>query len=646
MSISIQLKKEGRRIVVPKGMTGQGLASELKLHGPDQALALEINDELFDLSTEIRENDLVDLLSFDDEDGKEVFWHSSAHILAQAVLRLWPNAKPTIGPPIENGFYYDFADLPITEGDLEKIEKEMVKIVEENYETKREVLENKQAAQKAFQNNPYKLELIRELPEGELITAYRQGEYYDLCRGPHIPKLGKVKALKVLKTAGAYWRGDPTKEMLTRIYAITFPDRTLLKAYLHRLEEAKKRDHKVLGPKLDLFSLKEEAPGMPFFHPKGLIIWNELLRFWREAHERAGYLEIKTPIMMSQELWKLSGHWDNYRENMYTTAIEERAYAIKPMNCPGAVLVYKSTHHSYRDFPLRLAEIGHVHRYEAHGALSGLMRVRAFHQDDAHIFLSMDQVEAEITAILDLVKEIYAPFGLEFAFALSTKPSSGTIGSDEDWHTATEALRSALEKNGFPFEINAGDGAFYGPKIDIRILDALGRKWQCSTVQLDMALPERFGIEYDTREGGRKRPLIIHRVIYGSIERFLGILIEHFAGKFPLWLSPRQVRMIPVADRHIAYAEELALALKKEGFHVEIDAASESVGKKIRLAQIEQVNYMLTLGDRESENRTISLRTRDNVVHGEMAFTSFVEALRNERSKRALSSPFHQKEAT
>ncbi len=637
---TISVKYKDKRIELPEGSSAEDLAKKLNLTAPDQAIAASINGTTVDLFQKLKEGDEVILWNFSDKQGQEVYWHSSAHILAQAILRLWPDAKLTIGPPIENGFYYDFADLHISDEDFEKIEAEMEKIIASNYRTERELLSDKKEALQKFGSNKYKAELIEGFPEGQ-ITAYRQGEFIDLCRGPHIPSVGKVKAVKVLKTAGAYWRGDSNREMLTRIYAITFPDKKLLKAYLHQLEEAKKRDHKVLGPKLDLFSLKEEAPGMPFIHPKGMLMWNALLDYWRRCHVKAGYQFIQTPQLMSKELWKCSGHWQNYRENMYTSTIEEREFALKPMNCPGCMLYYKTQIHSYREFPLRIAEIGHVHRHEASGALSGLMRVRSFHQDDAHIFMETGQIEDEILRVLDLVKEIYTTFGLTYHLELSTRPEKDTIGTDEQWEHSTHSLQRALERSGHPFVIREGEGAFYGPKIDIHIRDALGRTWQCGTVQLDMILPERFDLEYVDNEGKRPRPVMIHRVIYGSIERFLGILIEHFAGKFPFWLSPRQVRLIPVADRHNPYAREIALKLQDRGFHCEVDESQESVGKKIRLAQLEQVNYMLTVGDQEVEHQTIALRTRDNVVHGEMALNAFIAKIDEERQTYALQSPFH-----
>jgi threonyl-tRNA synthetase len=628
-------------IELPEGSSGKDLAEKLNLRGPNQSLAVKINGTLRDLSSPLHDKDEAILIHFEDPEGQEVFWHTSAHVLAQAVLRLFPNAKPTIGPPIENGFYYDFADLLISDADFEKIEKEVEKIVSENYTTTRSVFKNKQEALERFQDNPYKCELISSFDEGE-ISGYTQGEFFDLCRGPHLPNLGKIKAFKVLKTSGAYWKGDSKREMLTRIYAITYPDRKALKEYLTLLEEAKKRDHKILGPKLDLFSLKEEGPGMPFIHPKGMIVWNRLIDFWRQMHVRAGYLEIKTPQLMSQDLWETSGHWFHYRENMYAFSIEERHFAIKPMNCPGCMLYYKSHTHSYRELPLRVAELGHVHRHEASGALSGLFRVRSFHQDDAHLFMKPSDIKQEILNVLALVEETYSAFGLPYRLELSTRPEK-SIGTDQDWEIATAGLKDALDAWGQPYRINEGDGAFYGPKIDIHIRDALGRSWQCGTVQLDMALPEKFELEYMDSDGHAKRPVMVHRALFGSVERFLGILIENFAGKFPLWLSPLQVRVITIADRHADYAHELALELKKAGFLCDVDDSNESVNKKIRNAQLMQINYMLTVGDKEMENRSINLRTRDNVVHGEVELETLMNTLKKEIAERSLTSYFSTK---
>lgn len=631
--------KDGSVCSLPEGSTAKDLAEKLNLKGPDQALAVKVNGKIYDLSHPLKEGDKIILLSFEDSQGKEVFWHTSAHVLAQAILRLWPEAKPTIGPPIENGFYYDFANLNISDADFEKIEKEMKAIVAENFFSKREVL-TKSDALNHFSNNKYKCELINSFDPTDELSGYRQGEFFDLCRGPHLPNLGKIKAVKVLKTSGAYWRGDPKNEMLTRIYGTSFPDRKLLVDYLHHLEEAKKRDHRLIGTNLDLFSLKEEAPGMPFIHPKGMIVWNALTTYLRQILNRKGYIEIKTPALLSRELWEKSGHWKNYRNNMFTSQIEEHDYAIKPMNCPGCMLYYRSHIHSYRELPLRIAEIGNVHRFEPSGALSGLFRVRSFHQDDAHIFMKPEDIETEILAILNLAHELYSTFGLTYHLELSTKPEKDTIGTDEEWELATKGLKGALDKSGYQYRINEGDGAFYGPKIDFHIRDAINRTWQCGTIQLDMALPERFELEYTAQDGSRKRPVMLHRAIFGSIERFFGILIEHFAGKFPLWLSPLQIRIITVADRHLEYAQELVQKFRNEEFHCEVDSSHESVSKKIRNAQLTQINYILTVGDNEFEHRTVNLRTRDNVVHGEVQVEEFIKTIKNEKFERKLESSF------
>ncbi len=616
------------------------VADKLHLNGPDQGLAVKINGTLRDLDTPITAGDELEFITFNDPLGKEIFWHTSAHVLAQAILRLYPDAIPTIGPPIENGFYYDFANLTLSDEEFEKIEKEAQKIIDENYATKRHVLKNKQDAKDRFKNNRFKVELIDGFDQGE-ISAYEQGEFFDLCRGPHLPKLGKIKAFKLLKTSGAYWKGDAKNEVLTRVYGISFPDRKMLKEYLHLLEEAKKRDHKILGPKLDLFSLREEAPGIPFIHPKGMVLWNRLVDFLRGLMMRNNYVEIKTPQLLSQELWEKSGHWSHYRENMYAFEVEERFFALKPMSCPGCMLYFKSQTHSYRDLPMRVCEFGHVHRHEFSGALSGLFRVRGFHQDDAHLFMRPADIKAEILAVLGLIEEIYSTFGLEYRLELSTRPKE-SIGTDEDWNVATSGLKDALEEWGKPFSINEGDGAFYGPKIDIHIRDALGRSWQCGTVQLDMALPEKFELEYMDKDGSLKRPVMLHRAIFGSIERFFGILIEHFVGKFPLWISPLPIRVITIADRHSEYAHEVEREIKNAGFICDIDETSESVNKKIRNAQLQQINYMLTVGDKEVENKTVALRTRDNVVHGEIALTAFLNSLKNEMETKSLTSNFKE----
>ncbi|MFY7842670.1 MAG: threonine--tRNA ligase [Rhabdochlamydiaceae bacterium] len=624
-------------INIPEGSTAKDLADHLNLREPQQALMVNINGIDKDLFTVLKDDDKVIFWQFDDKKGKEVFWHSSAHVLAQAIMRLWPDAKPTIGPPIEQGFYYDFANLDISDKEFDKIEEEIKKILNENFKPVKYTFQNKEEALKAFENNPYKCELINTF-EGE-ITQYSQGEFVDLCRGPHLPSIGKIKAFKLLKISGAYWKGDQENEMLTRIYGISFPDKKDLKSYLEILEEAKKRDHKILGPKLDLFSIKEEAPGMPFIHPKGMIIWNKLISFWRDMHQKSGYTEIKTPTLMSQQLWEKSGHWFHYKENMYAFGIEDRHFAIKPMNCPGCMLYYKSRPHSYKELPLRISELGHVHRHEASGALNGLFRVRSFHQDDAHLIMKPDQIKEEILQVLELVEKTYQTFNLPYRLELSTRPEK-SMGTDEDWKMATEGLQGALESWGQPYKINEGDGAFYGPKIDIHIKDALGRSWQCGTIQLDMSLPEKFDLKYMDCDGIEKRPVMIHRAIFGSIERFFGILIENFTGRFPLWLSPLQIRIITVADRHLDYALKVQKELFKEGFHVDIDHSSESVNKKIRNAQLLQINYMVTIGDKEIENQDLTLRTREGHIHDEVSLSVLVKQLKQELETFSLKSLF------
>jgi threonyl-tRNA synthetase len=636
----MKIKIQGKIVELPGHITAKEAAEKIHLTAPDQAVAVSINGQLKDLWTPLKDGDEIHFWNFDDPMGKEVFWHTSAHVLAQAVLRLWPDAKPTIGPPIEHGFYYDFGNLTISDQDFEKIEQEVEAILSENFRTERMEYRNKEEAKEAFAKNPYKCELIDSFNE-EPISAYRQGEFTDLCRGPHIAALGKIKAFKILKTSGAYWRGDSNREMLTRIYAISFPDRKRLKDYLLFLEEAKKRDHKVIGAALDLYSFKEEGPGMPFIHPRGLIIWNRLIDFLRGILSNSGYVEIKTPTMLSKELWECSGHWFHYRENMYTSQIEDREFAIKPMNCPGCMLYYKSATHSYRELPMRVAEFGHVHRFEASGALNGLFRVRAFHQDDAHLFMRPDQIRDEINQLLRQADLIYSTFGLPYRLELSTRPEkSKTIGSDEEWDNATRGLQGALDDSGHSYRINEGDGAFYGPKIDVHIRDAIGRHWQCGTIQLDMSLPQKFQLEYVDSDGLHKRPVMLHRALFGSIERFFGILVEHFAGKFPFWLSPYQVRILTVADRHIPYAQELAKKIRSKNIVCDVDDTSESVGKKVRTAQLLKTNYMLTVGDKEIENHTAALRTRDNVVHGEIDISDFLAKVETERDTKALMSPY------
>lgn len=639
MSIKLVQGGESKHMAYSVGMTTTDLATTLRI--PRAKISCcKVNGIAQDLAVPLHDGDAVELIFFDQPLGKEVFWHTSAHVLAQAVMRLWPEALPTIGPAIDEGFYYDFANLTISDQDFEKIEEEMKKIVKENFEPRRHTFTDAKEALQRFKDNPYKTELLQDLAEQTgAISGYFLGEFFDLCRGPHLPCLEGIGAVKVLKTSGAYWRGDAKRDMLTRIYGISFPTKKELQEYLHRIEEAKKRDHKILGPRLGLFSLHEEAPGFPFMHHKGMIIWNRLLEYWRQCHKRAGYEEIKTPMMMVRALWERSGHWQNYLHNMYTSTIEDREFAIKPMNCPGAMIFYKSSAHSYRDLPWRVAEVGQVHRFEASGSLSGLFRVRSFHQDDAHIFMRPQDIQDEILGVLQLVDEMYATFGLTYTLVLSTRPKTNTIGSDAEWELATSSLRQALEKTGRPFAIAEGEGAFYGPKIDVLIFDALGRTWQCGTIQLDMSLPQRFELEYTAPDGSRQRPVMVHRVIYGAVERFLGALIEFYAGKFPLWLSPSQIAIVPVADRHIPYATQLHKQCSDSGFETHVDNSSESVSKKIRAAQLAQYNYILTVGDKEIESQCVSVRTRDNVVHGEMQLDALLRCMCQERETKSLTSP-------
>jgi threonyl-tRNA synthetase len=631
------IKINKKDVSLPEKSSGIDLAKLLNLTAPHEALAIKINGTLYDLTHTLSDNDEVEMVDFDSKEGKEIFWHTSAHVLAQAVLRLFPNAEVTIGPPIEQGFYYDFANLTLSENDFDKIEKEIKKIISENYKPQRIELSSKQEALKTFANNKYKKELIDsfEMP----ISAYKQEEFLDLCRGPHLPSIGKIKAFKILKTSAAYWKGDQTKDSLTRIYAISFPDKKLLSDYLTLLEEAKKRDHRILGKQLDLFSFKEEAPGMVFLHPKGLIVWNNILKLLKEMLDQAGYLEIKTPLVLNQELWERSGHWSYYKENMYTLEIENKKFAIKPMNCPGCILWYKTDTHSYRELPLKISEIGLVHRHEMSGSLNGLFRVRSFHQDDAHVFMRPQDITNEILNILKLIEQIYALFGLSYKLELSTRPKK-SIGTDAEWERATNGLKDALSKWGHQYKVNEGDGAFYGPKIDVHIKDALGRFWQCATIQLDMFLPQRFELEYVDSDGERKQPIMLHRTILGSLERFFGVITEHFAGKFPLWLSPLGVRIIPVATRHNEYAYKIAKQINDAGIICDVDDTEESVNKKIRNAQLLKINYMLTVGDNEINDNTVSLRTRDNVVHGKCEVSSFIQTILQEKNQRSLLSPF------
>ncbi|CAN2047233.1 threonine--tRNA ligase [Candidatus Magnetomoraceae bacterium gMMP-13] len=608
-------------------LNGLDLAKSISEGLAKNSAAMKINDELVDLHTEITQDCSIRLITIRDKEALLIMRHSAAHVMAQAVKHLYPDAELTIGPVVKDGFYYDIDMEPVSEDDFPKIEAEMKKIIKAKIPFKRKMV-SKTEALEFYEGEPYKKELISELKDGN-ISLYEQGDFTDLCRGPHVPHTGFIKAVKLLKISGAYWRADQSKAQLQRLYGTAFFDKKELKQYLHFLEEAKKRNHRKIGAALDLFSFHDEAAGMPFFHPKGMEIWKALLEYWRYEHRRAGYVETKTPIMLNKELWKKSGHWDNYRENMYVSSIDDIEYAIKPMNCPGGMILFGMKPHSYRELPVRAAEIGLVHRHELSGVLSGLFRVRAFHQDDAHIFMTPDQITDEILGVLKLVERIYSTFGLGFHLELSTRPKK-SIGTDEQWKRATEGLRSALEIYGMEYKINEGDGAFYGPKIDVHIKDALGRTWQCGTVQLDMSLPKRFDLSYIDKDNEKHRPIMIHRVIYGSIERFLGILVEHFAGKFPLWMAPVQAVILSMNDAMVDYSFKIKDLLENKGIRCEVDSRSESLNKKVREAQLQKIPLILTLGPKEQESGTLSVRTLDGRVKFGISHENFLsEVLEN-----------------
>ncbi|TDT61049.1 threonine--tRNA ligase [Fonticella tunisiensis] len=627
--------KDGKILEFNDPITAEEVAKSIGMGLYKAALAAKIDGQVKDLMTVIDRDCSLEILIWDDEGGRDTLRHTASHVLAQAVKRLYPNVKLAIGPAIENGFYYDFdADFPITPEILEKIEKEMEKIVKEGLRPERFVLPREEAIKYMKEKNePYKVELIEDLPEGEEISFYTQGEFTDLCAGPHIPNTDKIKAIKLLSVAGAYWRGSEKNKMLQRIYGTAFTKKSDLENYLNMVEEAKKRDHRKLGRELELFAIHEEGPGFPFFYPKGMVVRNILESYWREVHAKWGYSEIKTPIILNERLWHQSGHWDHYKENMYFTQIDDQDYAVKPMNCPGAILVYKSQMHSYRELPLRLGELGLVHRHEISGALHGLMRVRAFTQDDAHIFMMPSQIKDEVLGVINLIDSFYKVFGFEYHVELSTRPED-SMGSDEDWENATNALIEALNAAGLEYKINEGDGAFYGPKIDFHLRDSIGRTWQCGTIQLDFQMPERFDLHYTGEDGEKHRPVMIHRVVFGSIERFMGILIEHYAGAFPTWLAPVQVRILPVTDRANEYAKGLEERLKEKGIRVESDLRNEKIGYKIREAQVQKIPYMLVLGDREVEAGSVSVRSRREGDLGQMSFDDFVNKVREEIDKK------------
>ncbi|TYL10886.1 Threonine--tRNA ligase 2 [Moorella thermoacetica] len=617
------------------GTTALQVARDISPRLAREALAARINGEVWDLTRPLPEECQLELLTFADEGGRLAYRHTAAHVLAQAVKHLFPGTELGIGPAITDGFYYDFdSEHKFTPEDLTALEAEMQRIIKADLPLERREVSREEALE-LFRRlgEPYKVELINDLPEGVPISTYRQGDFIDLCAGPHLPSTGYLKAVKLTSLAGAYWRGSERNPMLQRIYGTAFPKAKDLEEYLHRLEEARKRDHRRLGAQLGIFSLHEEGPGFPFFHHKGMIIRNELEQFWREEHRRAGYLEIRTPVILSRTLWEQSGHWDHYRENMYFTKIDGADYAIKPMNCPGAILVYKTEQHSYRDLPLRLAELGLVHRHEKSGVLHGLMRVRAFTQDDSHIFMLPSQIASEIQGVIDLVDRFYNLFGFKYHVELSTRPDNA-MGSEEIWETATSALRQALEAKGMPYAVNEGDGAFYGPKIDFHLEDSLGRTWQCGTIQLDFLMPEKFDLTYIGEDGQKHRPVMIHRVVFGSIERFIGILIEHYGGSFPVWLAPVQVRVLPITDRHNDYAFKVRAELIRAGIRAEVNDRNDKIGYKIRAAQMEHIPYMLVVGDKEAAEGTVAVRERQAGDTGRVPLAEFIARVTREISRR------------
>ena len=636
MSIKVKLN-DGSLREVEENSSVLDLANLISRNLGKNAIVGEVNNTLVDLSHKLKDNDEVNILTTDNEKAVEVLRHSISHIMAQAVKRFYKDAKLAIGPSIENGFYYDFdIEKPLTTEDLEKIEQEMNNIINENLKFERmDVLREEALKLMEEKNEPYKVELINDLPEGEKISLYKQGDYVDLCRGPHIPSTKYVKAFKLTSVAGAYWRGNEKNKMLQRVYGVAFKNKTSLETYLHNLEEAKKRDHRKLGKELKLFTFAEEGPGFPFFLPKGVILKNTLIDFWRKLHYEAGYVEVETPIMLNKKLWETSGHWYHYKENMYTSMIDGEEFALKPMNCPGGMLVYKSEAHSYRDFPMRVGELGRVHRHELSGALHGLMRVRAFTQDDAHIFMLPDQIKSEIKGVVELIDKVYSKFGFKYHVELSTRPED-SMGSDEEWNLAEDSLKGALEELNLDFIVNEGDGAFYGPKIDFHLEDSIGRTWQCGTIQLDFQLPQRFELEYVGSDGEKHRPIVIHRVIFGSIERFIGILIEHFAGKFPTWLAPVQVKVLPISDKFNDYSEEIKSELEKSGIRVEMDYRNEKIGYKIREARNERVPYIVVVGEKEENEKKISLRSRKNGDEGSLELKELIDRINDEVKNKEL----------
>ncbi len=629
--------KDGSVMEFANSMAVIDIAREISEGLARAATVAKINGEIADLRTVVEGDCELEILTFDSEEGKGAFNHTASHIMAQAVKRLYPDTKLAIGPSIANGFYYDLdRETPFVAEDLEKIEAEMKKIVKEAFHLERFTKSREEAiAYFKEKDEPYKVELVEDLSEGEEISFYSQGEFTDLCAGPHLMSTKAVKAFKLTSLAGAYWRGDEKNKMLTRIYGVAYPKKSDLDEYLHMIEEAKKRDHRKVGRELGLFMMCDEGPGFPFFLPKGMVLKNILLDYWRELHKKNGYVEIATPLIMNRQLWENSGHWDHYKDNMYTTVIDDEDYAVKPMNCPGGMLVYKSEPHSYKDLPLRAGEIGLVHRHEKSGALHGLFRVRCFSQDDAHIFMTPDQIRDEIKGVAKLIDEVYSLFGFKYHVELSTRPEN-SMGSDEDWELATEGLRGALDDLGLDYVVNEGDGAFYGPKIDFHLEDSIGRTWQCGTIQLDMQMPQRFDLEYTGADGEKHRPIMIHRVAFGSIERFIGILIEHFAGAFPTWLAPVQVKVLPISDKYMEYGRKVLDELEAAGIRAEIDTRAEKINYKIREAQVNRIPYMLIVGAKEEEAGVVSVRSRFAGDEGQKVLAEFIQAVKEENDAKII----------
>lgn len=627
--------KNGDAMQVAENATCLQAASAISEGLARNAVCAKVNGEEVDLSHVLKEGDALEIVTLKDKEGLHVYRHTCAHVLAQALRTIYPTCKLSIGPVIENGFYYDVDFVtPINKDDLAKIEAEMQKIIKSNLPIERFTLPREEASKLMDgYDEKYKVELIEDLPEGETISFYKQGNFTDLCRGPHLPSTGKIKAFKLTGIAGAYWRGDEHNKMLTRIYGTAFAKKDEMEAYFHMLEEAKKRDHTKLGKELKLFTILNEGKGFPFFLPHGMVLKNALVDYWRQLHDREGYVEVATPVMLNRSLWETSGHWDHYKDNMYTTKIDGEDYAVKPMNCPGGILVYKTEPHSYKDLPIRMGELGLVHRHEKSGQLHGLFRVRCFTQDDAHIFMTPAQITDEIKGVVRMINEVYTLFGFKYYVELSTRPAN-SMGSDEDWTLATDALRLALEELGLDYTVNEGDGAFYGPKIDFHLEDSIGRTWQCGTIQLDFQLPQRFEMEYVGEDGQKHRPIMVHRVIFGSIERFIGILIEHYAGKFPVWLSPVQVKILPITERQEAYARKLYAEMKTQGIRAELDLRNEKIGYKIREAQMEKVPYMLVLGEKEAQDGLAAVRRRDKGDMGAMPADEFISLIKKEIAEK------------